>query len=140
MLNQAVQLLPLDNHFPIDPHLHVHQHHQQVVDAVLGQQPTPTPPAPTPGGSGPDFSKITPDSRGVPKSGVMYTIGQVILFFGLGISFVVLLAGIVTWVGGHLASGIHLSQNAKSHMLRAGFGGILLTTAGGLWTWITSIS
>jgi hypothetical protein len=71
---------------------------------------------------------------------VMYTIGQVILFFGLGISFVVLLAGIVTWVGGHLAGGIHLSQNAKSNMLRAGFGGILLTTAGGLWTWITSIS
>jgi hypothetical protein len=137
MLNQAVQLLPLDYQFPIDPHLHVHQH-QLVVDAVLGQQPTPTPPTPTPGG--PDFSKITPDSRGVPKSGVMYTIGQVILFFGLGISFVVLLAGIVTWVGGHLASGIHLSQNAKSHMLRAGFGGILLTTAGGLWTWITSIS
>jgi hypothetical protein len=136
MLNQAVQLLPpLDHVFPIDAHLH--QHHQQVVDAVLGQPtPTPTPP----GGSGPDFSKITPDSRGVPKSGVMYTIGQVILFFGLGISFVVLLAGIVTWVGGHLAGGIHLSQNAKSNMLRAGFGGILLTTAGGLWSWITSIS
>jgi hypothetical protein len=135
MLNQAVQLLPLDHPFPIDPHLH--QHHQQLADAVLGQPtPTPTPP----GGGGPDFSKITPDSRGVPKSGVMYTIGQVILFFGLGISFVVLLAGIVTWVGGHLAGGIHLSQNAKSNMLRAGFGGILLTTAGGLWTWITSIS
>ncbi len=104
------------------------------MDLLGRQQPSPAPPP-----VGPDFSKITPDARGVPKSGVMFTIGQVILYFGLGISFIVLLGGIVTWVGGHLASGIHLSQNAKSHMLRAGFGGILLTTAGGLWTWITSI-
>lgn len=101
---------------------------------LLMQQPTPPPPG------GPDFSTITPDARGVPKSGVMFTIAQVILYFGLGISFIVLLGGLVTWVGGHLASGIHLSQNAKSHMLRAGFGGILLTAAGGLWTWITSVS
>lgn len=117
-------------------------HHQpdtahQLADTLVWHQ-QPPPPTPTPGG--PDFSKITPDARGVPKSGVMFTIGQVILYFGLGISFIVLLGGIVTWVGGHLASGIHLSQNAKSHMLRAGFGGILLTTAGGLWTWITSVS
>lgn len=105
--------------------------------ARFQQQPTPTPP-PTPGG--PDFSKITPDARGVPKSGVMFTIEQVILYFGLGISFIVLLCGLVTWASGHLVSGIHLSQNAKSHMLRAGFTGIALTTAGGLWSWITSVS
>lgn len=123
------QLAPLLDQHPTDG-----THH--VLDLLLRQPPPATP---TPGG-GPDFSKITPDSRGVPKSGVMFTISQVLLFFGLGIAFVVLLAGIVTWIGGHLASGMHLSQNAKSHMLRAGFGGILLTTAGGLWTWITSVN
>src|SRR5262245_53510760 len=106
------QLGPLlDHHQPDTTH--------HFVDLLWRQdQPAPIP-TPTPGG--PDFSKITPDARGVPKSGVMFTIGQVILYFGLGISFIVLLGGIVTWVGGHLASGIHLSQNAKSHMLRAGF-------------------
>jgi hypothetical protein len=98
------------------------------------------PSAPAPPGGGPDFSKITPDSRGVPKSGVMLTIAQVILYFGLGICFLVLLGGIITWVGGHMAGGMHLSQNAKTNMVRAGFGGVALTAAGGLWTWITAIN
>lgn len=61
------------------------------------------------------------------------------MFFGLGICFVVLLAGIVVWVGGHLAGGMHLSQNAKSNIIKAAFGGIALTAAGGLWTWIVAI-
>ena len=91
-----------------------------------------------PPGAPPDFSNIAPDSKGVPKSGVIFTIGQVVLYFGLGICFLVLLLGIVTWVGGHLAGGMHLSQNAKTNMIRAAFGGIALTSAGGLWTWITS--
>jgi hypothetical protein len=103
---------------------------------LWGQPPaTPTPP---PGGGGPDFSKITPDARGVPKTGVLFTIAQVILYVGLGVSFIVLLFGIVTWVGGHIAGGMHLSQNAKTNMLRAAFGGVLLTAAGGIWTWITA--
>ncbi|MGB3439496.1 MAG: hypothetical protein WBA97_12160 [Actinophytocola sp.] len=127
VLHHLVPLL--DQHQPDATH--------QLVD-LLAPHRQPTPPPPTPGG--PDFSKITPDARGVPKSGVMFTIGQVILYFGLGVSFIVLLCGLVTWASGHLVSGIHLSQNAKSHMLRAGFTGIALTTAGGLWTWITSVS
>jgi hypothetical protein len=102
---------------------------------VLWGQPPPTPP---PGGGGPDFSNITPDPRGVPKTGVLYTIAQVLMYVGLGLSFVVALFGIVTWVGGHIAGGMHLSQNAKTNMLRAAFGGILLTSAGAIWTWITS--
>jgi hypothetical protein len=96
-------------------------------------------PAPTPPPGAPDFSKITPDPSGVPKTGVLFVIAQVILYVGLGVSFIVLLFGIVTWVGGHIAGGMHLSQNAKTNMLRAGFGGILLTAAGGIWTWITSV-
>src|ERR1700742_93808 len=114
VLHQLVPLL--DQHQPDST--------QQLVDLLVRRQP-PNPP-PTPGG--PDFSKITPDARGVPKAGVMFQIGQVILWFGLGISFLVLLCGLVTWAGGHLVSGIHLSQNAKSHMLRAGFTGVALTT------------
>jgi hypothetical protein len=62
------------------------------------------------------------------------------LYFGLGICFLVLLGGIITWVGGHMAGGMHLSQNAKTNMVRAGFGGVALTAAGGLWTWITAIN
>lgn len=106
---------------------------RQVVELVA------QPPAPTPPPGAPDFSKITPDPSGVPKTGVLFVIAQVILYVGLGVSFIVLLFGIVTWVGGHIAGGMHLSQNAKTNMLRAGFGGILLTAAGGIWTWITSV-
>lgn len=134
MLTDVLQhLLPLLD----QPHSD-HQQHlvHQAVGLVLNQ-PSPQPP-PTPGG--PDFSNITPDSRGVPKSGVMFTIAQVILFFGLGICFLVLLFGIITWVGGHIAGGMHLSQNAKTNMIRAGFGGIALTAAGGIWSWITAVS
>jgi hypothetical protein len=126
--NVLAHLLPLLDQFHGD-----HQH--QLLDLALNQPPSPKPP---PGG--PDFSKITPDSSGVPKSGVMYTIAQVILFFGLGICFLVLLFGIITWVGGHIAGGMHLSQNAKTNMIRAGFGGIALTAAGGIWSWITAVS
>ncbi|GAA3791561.1 hypothetical protein [Amycolatopsis tucumanensis] len=101
------------------------------VGLVLAQQPPP---------GGPDFSNIAPDSKGVPKSGVMYTIAQVLLFFGLGICFVVLIGGIVVWVGGHMAGGMHLSQNAKTNMVRAALGGILLTSAGAVWTWIVAVN
>lgn len=125
-------LLPFLGQVHGDQHLqNIHYH---AVELVLNQPP----PKPTPGG--PDFSNITPDSQGVPKSGVMYTIAQVILFFGLGICFLVLLFGIITWVGGHLAGGMHLSQNAKTNMIRAGFGGVALTAAGGIWSWITAIN
>lgn len=88
----------------------------------------------------PDFSDIGPDDNGVPKSGIFYTIAQILLWFGLGVCFVVLVAGIITWVGGHLAGGLHLSQNAKSNIIRAGIGGIFLTAAGAIWTWITNVS
>lgn len=106
------------------------QHVLLVADGVLAQPPPP---------GGPDFSNIRPDPRGVPKAGVMFTIAQVLLFFGLGVSFIVLLGAIIVWVAGHMAGGMHLSQNAKTNMLRAGFGGILLTTAGGVWTWFTAL-
>jgi hypothetical protein len=94
--------------------------------------------APPPGA--PDFSNIAPNSDGVPKSGVMFTIGEVILFFGLGICFVVGLLELITLGVGHKAGGMHISQNAKSSLVRVVFVGIILTVAGGIWTWITSLS
>ncbi|KAA2245937.1 hypothetical protein F0L68_40970 [Solihabitans fulvus] len=96
-------------------------------------------PPPT-GGGGPDFSNIGPDSSGVPKTGVILTLAKVMLFIGLGICFLVLLGGVIVWVSGHMAGGMHLSQNAKTNILRAGVGGIALTSAGAIWTWITSVS
>lgn len=89
---------------------------------------------------GPDFSHIGPDARGVPKAGVITTIAQVILYFGLGILFVVLIAGVVTWGAGHLVGGMHVSQAAKANIIRAGFAGIVLTASGGIWTWIVSVN
>lgn len=103
------------------------------VTTILASAPGP-PPGP------PDFSHIAPNSDGVPKSGVMFTIAQVILYFGLGICFIVAVGGIITWVSGHMAGGMHLSQNAKTNILRAAAGGIFLTVAGGIWTWITALS
>lgn len=94
----------------------------------------------TPQPGPPDFSHIAPNSDGIPKSGVMFTIAQVILYFGLGICFIVAVGGIVTWVSGHMVGGMHLSQNAKTNILRAAAGGIFLTVAGGIWTWITALS
>lgn len=108
-----------------------------LIHLALGTAFEQQPPA-TPGG--PDFSNITPDSRGVPKSGVMFTIAQVILYFGLGICFIVVLGGLIVWAAGHMIGGAHLSQNAKSNMLRAGLCGIALTAAGGLWTWIIAVN
>lgn len=128
MIIDAVhQFAPLFDHTPL---------------AVLGDQlaslgaAQPTPPPP--GGGGPDFSNIQPNSKGVPKSGVLITIGEVLLYFGLGISFLVFAGAIVVWIAGHMAGGMHVSQNAKTNMLRAGFGGVFLTAAGAIWTWLTT--
>jgi hypothetical protein len=98
------------------------------------------PPVPAPPPGAPDFSHIAPSSDGVPKSGVMYTIADVTLFFGLGICFVVGLWELITWGVGHKAGGMHISQNAKASLVRVLFVGIALTVAGGIWTWITSLS
>ena len=96
-------------------------------------------PTPTPGGGGaPDFSNIQPDSRGVPKSGVITTLAQIILWVGLSISFLMFIGSIIGWVAGHQAGGMHVSQNAKVNMLRALFGGRCLTAAGAIWTWFTT--
>lgn len=96
-------------------------------------------PAPPPPGA-PDFSHIAPNSNGVPKSGVMFTIAQVTLFFGLGICFVVGIWELISWGVGHKAGGMHISQNAKFSLVRVLFVGLALTVAGGIWTWITSLS
>ncbi|MGH3625451.1 MAG: hypothetical protein ACRDQ5_27350 [Sciscionella sp.] len=88
---------------------------------------------------GPDFSHIHPNSNGVPKAGVLFTLAQIFLYFGLGICFLVLLGGVIVWVGGHMAGGIHLSERAKSNVLRAMVGGVFLTAAGGIWTWVTTL-
>lgn len=98
---------------------------------------TPTP-APPPGA--PDFSHIAPNSNGVPKSGVMFTIAEVTLFFGLGVCFVIGVWELITWGVGHKVGGMHISQNAKASLVRVLFVGIALTVAGGIWTWITGLS
>ncbi len=102
-------------------------------------QVTTPPAAPTGDDGGPDFTHIKPSSAGVPKTGWIFIVAQVIMFFGLGVSFLMALGGIVGWVAGSVFGGQHISQQAKGHMLRAAIGGVALSAAGGLWTWITSI-
>lgn len=87
---------------------------------------------------GPDFSNIGPDSKGVPKSGIMLTVGSVLLYFGLGIAFLVVVSGIIMWFSGHVIGGVHISNQAKSYILKAFVGALALTAAGGIWTWIVS--
>ena len=91
-----------------------------------------------PPGGGPDFSRIEPNSRGVPKTGALVTIGEVMLYIGLGVSFLVFVGGIVAWIAGHAIGGMHVSQSAKTTMLRAGVGGLALSAAGAIWTWFTT--
>lgn len=87
----------------------------------------------------PDFSNIEPNSNGIPKSGVLFVIAQITLWIGLGLCFLVMVGGVITWVAGHIAGGIHISERAKGNILRAFAGGIVLGAAGGLWTWITAL-
>ncbi|GGM67905.1 hypothetical protein GCM10012275_43100 [Longimycelium tulufanense] len=87
----------------------------------------------------PDFSNIGPDDSGVPKSGVLYVAARVLLFFGLGILFLVLVGGIILWAAGHIFEGIHLTQRAKTYITRAVIGAIALTSIGGIWTWLTTV-
>jgi hypothetical protein len=97
-------------------------------------------PPPSGGGSGPNFSNIAPNSNGVPKTGVMFTIAEVTMFFGLGILFLVGLWELIKWGAGQQFGGMHVSQQAKANIARALVCGIALTVAGGIWTWITALN
>lgn len=87
----------------------------------------------------PDFSDIEPNSNGIPKAGVLFTLAQILLWGGLGIMFLILVGSVITWGAGHVAGGIHISERAKGNALRAMFCGIVLSAAGGIWTWLTAL-
>lgn len=120
---------------------YVMQHLVLVHPAMTGQAIAhAATPAPGPPPGAPDFSKIAPNSDGVPKSGVMFVIAQVTLYFGLGLLFLVGCWELIKWGAGHQFGGMHVSQQAKANIARVVVCGVALTVVGGMWTWITALS
>jgi hypothetical protein len=105
---------------------------------AAGPPQPPVAPPPQPGA--PDFSHIAPNANGVPKSGVIFVIAQIILWVGLALLFVAGIAEVIKYAIGHQMGGMHISQQAKTNLARVLLCGLLLTAAGGIWTWWTAVS
>jgi hypothetical protein len=97
-------------------------------------------PAPTPQPGAPDFSHIAPNSNGIPKTGILFIAPQVTMYIGIALLFLVGLWELIKWGAGHQFGGMHVSQNAKANLARVIVVGILITVAGGIWTWITALN
>ncbi|GGM79413.1 hypothetical protein GCM10012275_57500 [Longimycelium tulufanense] len=87
----------------------------------------------------PDFSNIGPDSNGVPKSGIFNTIAEVLMYGGLGVLFIALLAGLILWGGSSIIKNANWAEDAKGKIAKAGIAAILVTAAGAFWTWILKL-
>ena len=100
---------------------------------LLIQQPPPT------NGGGPDFSNISPNDNGLPKAGMFVLIAQVLLWAGLGMMFLVFVWGLIAWGGGSAFKNTGWSEDAKAKITKAGLGGLALTAAGAIWSWIIAL-
>lgn len=88
---------------------------------------------------GPDFSNIGPDSKGVPKSGIVETIAEVLMYFGLAVLFIVLLVGLIGWGMGNVFKNSTWGEDNKVRIFKAAGGAVLVTAAGAFWTWIIKL-
>ncbi len=116
----------------------------RIINAAAVFVQAPPTPAPGPGGiSNPgagtpmDFNTIKPSNGGLTKLDMWQTLSSIVLYVGLGLTFLAFLAAIAVWAFGSRFLGQHAVTSAKQDILRAGAGAVLLTAAGGLFTWLT---
>jgi hypothetical protein len=110
--------------------------------AVFVQAPPTPAPGPggisNPGGGAPmDFTGIKPGTGGLTKLDMWRTLASIVLYAGMGLTFLAFLAAIAVWAFGSRFLGQHAVTSAKQDILRAGAGAVLLTAAGGVFTWLT---
>ncbi len=86
---------------------------------------------PTPGDTGFDYDKIKPDPAAVPRSDLFYQILNGVMFLGIAAAVGGLMAGAAAFAAGPILGSHHVTDRAKTTMLRAGVSALVLgsTTA-----------
>jgi hypothetical protein len=98
---------------------------------------TSTPPSGT-GGSGIDFTQFHPSNEGLQQLDIWKVIANILLYVGFGGAFLAFLLGLIMWVIGHKVGGRHVLDEGKTTILRAIGVGMILGSAGGIWTWVVN--
>jgi len=100
-----------------------------------GASANPTAPA---GGSGIDFSEFHPSNEGLTQLDIWKTIANILMYVGFGAAFLAFLIGLIMWGAGHKIGGRHVLDEGKTTIFRAIAVGMILGSAGTIWTWVVA--
>lgn len=98
-------------------------------------EPTPEP-TPAGNGTGIDFNQFQPSNEGLTQLDIWQVIANILMYVGYGSAFLATLIGIIMWVIGHKFGGRHVLDDGKTTILRSMAAGLLLGSAGAIWTWL----
>ena len=65
-------------------------------------------------------------------------IANILMYIGYGGAFLAFLIGLIMWIVGHKIGGRHVLDEGKSTILRVMAGGMILGSAGAIWTWVVT--
>jgi len=116
------------------------------IAAAAAPPVVPVVPTPTTGGDtidvtggapgGLDFNDITVSDGGFKFFTTWKLLAGILMYAGYVIGFLAFLASIVVWCFGSKWFGRHTVDKAKIDLLLAAFGGVVLGSAGAVWTWL----
>ncbi|MGW9212344.1 hypothetical protein ACWGR4_35940 [Embleya sp. NPDC055664] len=93
-------------------------------------KPNPAPSGGTGTGTNFDYGKFHPDQTAVPKSGVLDTIANGMLWIGFSMAIAALAGGAIMWMVGPIFGSHHVSAQGKTFMWKA-LGGVAILGASG---------
>lgn len=109
------------------------------MDPTADATADPTAPGAGTGGTGGiDFSNFKPSNEGLQQLDIWKVIANILMYIGYGGAFLAFLIGLIMWGVGHKIGGRHVLDEGKTTIIRAIAVGMILGSAGAIWTWVVT--
>ena len=90
------------------------------------------------GGVGINFNDFRPSNEGLTQLDIWRVIANILMYVGFGAAFLAFLIGLIMWGIGHKIGGRHVLDEGKSTIFRSIAVGMILGSAGAIWTWVVA--
>ena len=90
------------------------------------------------GAGGIEFNQFHPSNDGLTQLDIWRVLANILMYIGYGAAFLAFLIGLIMWGFGHKIGGRHVLDEGKTTIIRAIAVGMILGSAGAIWTWVVS--
>ena len=90
------------------------------------------------GAGGIDFNQFHPSNEGLTQLDIWRVLANILMYIGYGAAFLAFLIGLIMWGFGHKIGGRHVLDEGKTTIIRAIAVGMILGSAGAIWTWVVA--